>query len=97
MNDRNFLSAIVKVLENPKEQITSENIRVTTFHAQFPQVRKNSIIFLKIWDHLENNTKKNYNVNDYLLIEGYLAIKNEKNRNFKLQITVLKIYPFFFL
>jgi len=80
MNDTNFIAGIVKVLETPRQKIIKKNILVTTFRVQFPQVRKNSIVSLKIWGDLGHDVGTYYKINDYILIEGYLAIKTKKNK-----------------
>jgi len=98
MNDTNFIAGIVKVLETPRQKIIKKNILVTTFRVQFPQVRKNSIVSLKIWGDLGHDVGTYYKINDYILIEGYLAIKTKKNKKLqqkkKIEITISKIYPF---
>lgn len=100
MNDTNFLVGIVKILETPKQDLLNKNIKIIQLRAQFPQVRKNSIVSLKIWGNLANDVINYYKMNDYILIEGYLAIQTNKNRDItfqpkqEIEITVLKIYPF---
>ena len=100
MSDTNFISGIVRILETPKHKVISDNIVVNHFRVQFPQVRKNSIIHLKFWGNLARDVSTYYKVNDYVLIEGYLSLKDRpKSRSKtqmpkKIEITVLKIYPF---
>jgi single-stranded DNA-binding protein len=100
MSDINSISGLVKILENPKHQVLNNNILVTHFRVQFPQVRNNYIVHLKFWGNLARDVSSYYKINDYILIEGYIALPNKQNVNSnnqmskKVEITVLKIYPF---
>jgi single-stranded DNA-binding protein len=100
MSDINSISGLVKILENPKQQVISNNILVTNCRVQFPQVRNNCIVHLKFWGNLARDVAAYYKINDYILIEGYIALQNKQKVNSTLQgskkveITVLKIYPF---
>jgi len=99
MSDSNFIGSVAKILETPKQTIINDNIFVTRFRVQFPQVRNNSIVHLKFWGNLARDVAKYYQTNDYILIEGYISLVNSQSSNVtsrtpkKIQITVLKIYP----
>ncbi len=99
MSDTNFIGAVVKVLEIPKQEMIN-NIMMTCFRAQFPQVRANYVVHLKLWGNLARDVADYYKVNDYILIEGYVSLVNLQPSIFtsrvpkKIEITVLKIYPF---
>ena len=99
MSDTNFIGGVAKVLETPKQTIINDNIFVTRFRVQFPQVRNNSIVHLKFWGNLARDVAKYYQTNDYILIEGYISLVNSQSSNVtnrtpkKIEITVLKIYP----
>ena len=100
MSDTNYVSGIVRILENPKQKIINNNIIVTRFRVQFPQVRNNCIVQLTFWGNLASDVKTYYKINDYILIEGYLSLREQQTVKTKIQfskkinITVLKIYPF---
>lgn len=100
MGDINSISGLVKILETPKQKVLSNNILFTHFRVQFPQVRNNCIVHLKFWGNLARDVAAYYKTNDYILIEGYIALQNKQKSNSNLQmtkkveITVLKIYPF---
>jgi single-stranded DNA-binding protein len=100
MGDTNYFSGIVKVLENPTQTFFSDKISVTKFRVEIPQIRKNKIITLVFWGNLAREVQNYYQINDYILIEGYLSIRNKKNLNLitknskQVTITVLKVYPF---
>ena len=99
MGDTNFIGGIVKILETPKQNFISKNILFTSFRVQFPQVRKNYIVHLKCWGKLANDVVNFYKTDDYVLIEGYLALVNSQSstsinrQSKKIEITCLKIYP----
>ena len=46
MGDTNFISGIVKILENPIETTFNKNISITEFRVQLPQIRNNIIVNL---------------------------------------------------
>jgi sRNA-binding carbon storage regulator CsrA len=101
MSDTNFIGGVVKILENPKQKTIKNNILMTEFRVQFPQVRMNCIVHLKFWGNLARDVATYYKINDYILIEGYLSIKDKYPIKLgikvpkEVHITVLKIYPFF--
>ena len=102
MADTNYFSGIIKILENPKQIIINRSkTSTTTFRAELSQIRKSKVVSLIFWGTLANEVKAYYQVNDYLLINGYISVKNEKHRNLttknskQVTITVLKVYPFF--
>jgi single-stranded DNA-binding protein len=97
-DDTNIVGGIVKILEMPKQEIYSNNISITKFRVQFPQFRNTSIVYLTFWGKLATDVAQFYKINDYILIEGYISIRNNKmsNKSFsskRVEITVLKVYP----
>jgi len=100
MNNPNYISSIVKILENPNRKSFNNTILVTKFRAQLPQTHNTRIVNLIFWGNLAKTVDKYYQVNDYILIEGYLSLKNKqllntvKSNSKKVEITVLKVYPF---
>jgi hypothetical protein len=100
MVDTNYTSGIVKILENPIQTVFNNNISITKFRVQFPQVRKNIIVNLVFWGNLGEDVVNYYQINDYILIEGYLSLRDKQITNpriknsKKVEITVLKVYPF---
>jgi len=97
----NYVGGIVRILETPKFHSLKNNINRTEFRVKFPQVRNKkstTIIKLVFWGDFASDVANYYRVNDYILIEGYLAYKKEEesNRTLKnLEITVFKVYPLF--
>lgn len=99
MGDTNYFSGMVKILESPVQSFINDKTLTTTFRVEIPQIRKNRIVSLVFWGNLANDVKNYYQVNDYILIEGYLSIEKNQfnllNKNpKKIIITVLKVYPF---
>ena len=101
MSDTNYIGGVIKILETPKQKVLKNNILVTKFRAQIPQLRNTRIVTLSFWGNLARDVITYYKVNDYLIIEGYLSLRDKKNSNLtllkskKIEITVLKVYPFF--
>jgi hypothetical protein len=100
MADTNYFSAIVKILENPQQKILKNKFSFTIFRAELPQIRTNKIITIRFWGNLANEVKNYYQINDYILIEGYISRLNKKNKTLinkpskKVTVTVKKVYPF---
>jgi single-stranded DNA-binding protein len=100
MSDTNIVGGIVKILETPKQESFNKNIAVTKFRVQFPQFRNNSVVHLTFWGNLARDAA-NCLKNDYILIEGYISLRNKRisdkvlSKSKKIEITVLKFYPFF--
>lgn len=100
MQSPSYFSGIVKILENPRQKIFKNKIITTQCRALVPQSRKNKspkIISLSFWGTLARDITNYYQMDDYILIEGYISIKNNKNSSLldskKVLITILKFYP----
>ena len=103
MHSPTYFSGLVKILENPKQTVFNDKIIKIEFRVLISPVRKkksSKILLLVFWGILARDVKNYYQINDYILIEGYLSTKfpktiNSISSNYKKgQITVLKIYPF---
>jgi hypothetical protein len=100
MGDTNYIGGIVKILESPRQKIINNNIAMTQFRAQLPQFRNTRVVNLTFWGNLASDVISYYKINDYIIIEGYLSLKDKQRPNLtsqiskKVDITVLKIYPF---
>jgi hypothetical protein len=98
MGDTNYIGSVVKILENPVQTVINDKIVRTEFRAQLVQVRNIQIAHLVFWGNLASDIITNYQVNDYMIIEGYLSLLNKTNHKLakrqlkKAQITVLKVY-----
>ena len=100
MVDTNYISSIVKILETPNKIFFNNTVLVTKFRVQFPQTQNSRIVNLIFWGNLANDVSNYYQINDYIMIEGYLSLNSKyflnksKQNSKKFEITVLKIYPF---
>ena len=96
----NYVGALVKILETPKQTFLNSNTLVIKFRAQVPQIRKVRIVELVCWGNLAQSFLNHYKVSDYILVEGYISSrkksksKKQNNPFNKVTITVLKVYPF---
>ena len=96
----NYSSFIVKIIEKPEQSLLNNNIAFTQVLAKFYQFRNNShnVCKLLIWGNLSNDITKYYQVNDYLIIEGYISRRKSIIKDFnivnEIEISVFKIYPF---
>lgn len=102
MQSPNYFSGIVKILENPRHKTVRNNIITTQCRALIPPSRKNKlpkVVLLIFWGTLARDITNYYQMNDYILIEGYLSIKTSKKNHFqfsnskKVLVTILKFYP----
>nr|YP_010471949.1 hypothetical protein N4L39_pgp105 [Haslea avium]UVG41414.1 hypothetical protein [Haslea avium] len=98
MGDTNYVGSVVKILEKPVQTVISEKIIRTDFRVQLAQVRNVQIAHLTFWGNLARDIMNTYQVNDYIMVEGYLSLPNKTNNKLakrqlkKAQITVLKVY-----
>jgi len=98
MGDTNYVGSVVKILEKPVQTVINDKIVRTDFRVQLPQVRNIHISHLVFWGNLARDILNNYQVNDYIMVEGYLSFPNKTDNKFakrqlkKAQITVLKVY-----
>ena len=94
----NFIEIIVKIIESPNYTIRNENVKVIKFRVEIPQFKNKTIIKLVFWGNLGDEVKDYYQINDYIIVEGYLSTCNKDKINYSSihkikEITVLKIYP----
>ena len=98
----NYVILTVKIIKNSGQSFFADGTPLTELIVQLPQIRKNNIkiIFqLSIWGKLSYDVAKYYKPNDYLIIEGYISIKNINfNQNMDLidkqiEVSVFKVYP----
>ena len=100
MAGTNFISGIVKILENPKQTLINKTTTITEFRGEFPQAKNNQIVDLVFWGDLATSVLNYYNLSDYIIIEGYLSLQESDSLNSgaskseRVKITVLKVYPF---
>ena len=86
MGDTNYFSGIVKILENPVQKINKNGTIVTKLRVELPQIRKSRMVCLVFWGNLANTVKDYYQINDYILVEGYLSVQNQKKFDFETRL-----------
>ena len=98
----NYVIFAVKVIKNSGQSFFSDGTPLTELRVQLPQVRKNNnkiILQVSIWGKLSYDVEKYYQPDDYIIIEGYLSIRNintDRVSNLldkEVEISVLKLYP----
>jgi len=75
----NYSIFTVKVIKNSGQSFFADGTSLTELTVQLPQVRKNSvkIIFqVSIWGKLSYDVAKYYQPDDYIIIEGYISMRN---------------------
>jgi hypothetical protein len=103
----NYVILTVKVIKNLGQSFFKDGTSLTELVVQLPQISKNYpkfIIYLSIWGKLSYDVAKYYKPNDYLIIEGYILIKNVNVPSLKslnlmdkqVEISVFKLYPLLF-
>ena len=98
----NYVIFTVKVIRNSGQSFFSDGTSLTELTVQLPQIRKNNskiILQVSIWGKLSYDVAKYYQPDDYIIIEGYISIRNiNTNRainslNKQIEISVFKLYP----
>jgi len=91
---------MIKIIEKPEQSFFDNDISVTEMIAKFYQFRDNSynICKISIWGNLSYDVMQYYQINDYLIVEGYISRRNSSfekyNITTEVEISVFKIYPF---
>ena len=98
----NYATFTVKVIKNSGQSFFSDGTSLTELSVQLPQVRKSNtkiILQLSIWGKLSYDVVKYYQPDDYIIIEGYISIRNinsdriVNSLNKEVEICVFKLYP----
>ncbi len=100
----NYAIFTVKVIKNSGQSFFADGTALTELTVQLPQIRKNTaktILQLSIWGKLSYDVAKYYQTDDYIIIEGYISIRNINSDrvinslNKQIEISVFKLYPLF--
>lgn len=103
----NYVILTVKVIQNSGQSFFADGTSLTELVVQLPQISQNYpklIVHLSIWGKLSYDVAKYYKPDDYIIIEGYILIKNLNVSNLKslslidkqVEISVFKLYPLSF-
>ena len=100
----NYASFIIKIINKPEQSFFENEISVTEIIGKLSQIRnkkKSEIILrLSLWGNLASDAIQYYQINDYIIIEGYVSIRDSISNNYKIpidkqvEISGFKIYPF---
>jgi len=98
----NYVNFIVKIIEKPEQSFFKDDICITEVLVKVSQNKKTQyeIPFrLSIWGNLGYDVMQYYQINDYIIIEGYLSLRenifdNSTLKKKQLEVSVFKIYPF---
>jgi len=96
----NYTTFIVKIISKPEQSFFNNDITVTEFLGKFYQFRDNTntVCKLSVWGNFAYEVIKYYNINDYLLVEGYLSFRKstfeDSDITTEIEISAFKIYPF---
>ena len=98
----NYVIFAVKVIKNSGQSFFADGTSLTELTVQLPQVRKNNtkvILQVSIWGKLSYDVAKYYQPEDYIIIEGYISIRNINTDRIinlldkQVEISVFKLYP----
>ena len=102
----NYNFFLVKIISKPEQSFFKEDKALTEVMVKYIPISKKSNCIdtfnLSIWGTLSYDIVKYYNINDYILVEGFISIRdnNFKNKTFardkQIDLSVFKIYPFLF-
>ena len=98
----NYVILAVKIIKNSGQSFFADGTSVTELTVLLPQARKNNtkiILQVSIWGKLSYDVAKYYQSEDYIVIEGYISIRNINTYNLvnlldkQIEISVFKLYP----
>jgi len=98
----NYVIFAVKVIKNSGQSFFADGTSLTELTVQLPQVRKNNtklILQVSIWGKLSYDVAKYYQPEDYVIIEGYISVRNISTDRIvnlldkQIEICVFKLYP----
>ena len=84
----NYSVFIVKIIQPPEQSFFEDDTTVTEIFVKFPQfLNKNysDIFQLSIWGNLANDVIEYYSVDDYLIVEGYISLRDNHLDNFSIK------------
>jgi single-stranded DNA-binding protein len=96
----NYTTILIKIVSKPEQSFFNNNVNYTEFIGKFYQYKKNDYAVCKIsvWGNLAYDLVRYYQKNDYLIVEGYLVLKDsileELNIKTNIEIIACKVYPF---
>jgi len=98
----NYSILAVKVIKNSGQSFFANGTSLTELIVQLPQVRKNNIkviLNVSVWGKLSYDVAKYYQPDDYIIMEGYISIRNRNTDSRvnllskQVEVSVFKLYP----
>ena len=98
----NYVILAVKVIKNSGQSFFADGTSLTELIVQLPQNQRNNtkiILQVSIWGKLSYDVAKYYQSEDYIVIEGYISVRNinlDRIVNLfdkQIEISVFKLYP----
>lgn len=98
----NYVIFAVKIIKNSGQSFYADGTSLTELIVQLPQIRKNNtkVIFpVSIWGKLSYDVEKYYQPEDYIIIEGYVSIREINTGHIlnlldkQVEVSVFKLYP----
>ena len=97
----NYTSFIVKIIEKPEQSFFDKTTSVTQILVKLPQNNNFDVTLqLSIWGNLAYDAIQYYQINDYIVVEGYISLRvlvlntSTFSSDKQIEISVFKIYPF---
>ena len=91
----NYINCIIRILEIPSQVFYFNKIPFIKVKAELVRIKNSQnivIVFAKIWGDLGLDLINYYQVNNYLLIDGYISNESTFSNT---TLTVFQIYPYF--
>ena len=98
----NYVILAVKVIKNSGQSFFTDGTSLTELTVQLPQARKNNtkiILQISVWGKLSYDVARYYQSEDYIVIEGYISVRNINTDRVidlldkQIEISVFKLYP----
>lgn len=98
----NYVNFIVKIIGKPEQSFFENKICITEVLVKLCQTKKNKLeipLRLSIWGNLGYDIIKYYKIDDYIIIEGYISLRenifDSSTSDKQIEVSVFKCYPFF--
>lgn len=99
----NYCTFLVKILKKPEKIYFENDICVLELPVKFSQFKNSSCdvsLNISFWGNLANEVIEYYQLNDYVIIEGYISFRKRDNKtnlllkDKQIEMSVFKIYPY---
>ena len=100
----NYITLIGKIVQNPEQSFFENGESITETLIEFTPINSNKVIEyckISLWGDFEQELVRNYNLNDFIIVEGYLSYADDydsiiSKQNFNsFEIIATKIHSIF--